>query len=291
MKRNKNIIIFLNFFKRTPGGFTLIELLIVIGIISLLSAVILINLSGARERASIAKSLEISHTINNTIGAYAVGIWGFNEGAGNSVADTSNYNNNGTWSGSADWVANTVTQLGWAGQFNNSAFINIGDPGSGILDFGIGDFSLSAWFYLPSLPGMWKSIISKGASGSVGYGMEISSNNQITCSIQGVGGSNQHVSGSVPKIGVWHYAVCVFNRDDKVFVYLDGKENTNASVTGNAGSISNAVPFRVGAYGPATWRFVGQIDDVHVFTSVLTAGEIQKNYTGGEVRYKNFTKK
>lgn len=295
MERNKKNIIFTKFFKKNIRGFTLVEVLVVITIISLLSTMVLVNLSDARKRAVIAKSMEFNQTVNNVIGYYAVGAWNFNEGTGNSVIDTSNYNNHGTWSGTVGWVANTITQFGWAGQFNNS-YVNVADPSNGRLDFGTGDFTLSAWFYLPSLPGAWKSIISKGASGNVvGYGMEISNKNLITCSIRAAGGSNQRVGGSSPKAGAWHYAVCVFDRDSKVFVYLDGKEVTSASITGNAGSVDNAFAFRIGAHSgngsSATQKFSGQIDEVRVFNNNLTAEEVQKNYAEGEQGYKNLTKK
>jgi len=296
MKRNKKNTIFINFIKKTQRGFTLVELLVAITIITLLAGLIFVNLSDARKKASIAKSLEFSQTVNNVIGSYLVGVWGFNEGSGNLVSDTSGYNHAGTWNGSADWVANTITQLGWAGNFNNS-YVDIGDPGNGILDFGTGDFSLSAWFYLPSLPGSWKSIISKGASSNnvIGYGMEISDDNRITCSIRATGGSNQRVEGSVPKAGIWHYAVCVFDRDNKVFVYLDGKESTNATITGNTGSVDNTFSFRIGAHSgngnSATQRFSGQIDEIRIFNNNLVASEIQKNYASGEGRHENLTRK
>lgn len=296
MKRNKKIIIFVSFFKKNKKGFTLIEILVTIVIISLLAGIVSINLSSARGKAAIAKSLEFNQTVNNVIGAYAVGAWIFNEGAGNSVKDNSSYNNSGAWSGSAGWVPNSITQLGFAGQFDSS-YVDIGDPASGILDFGTSDFSISAWFYLPSLPGTWKSIIAKGAStgNALGYGMEISNDNRITCSIRGNGGSNQRVSGSVPKAGVWHYGVCVFDRNNMVIVYLDGKESASESIAGNAGSLDNTYSFRIGAHSgngnSATQRFSGQIDEVRVFTSTLMVKEIQKNYAEREKRYKNFTER
>lgn len=282
--------------KKNIGGFTLIELLVTISVIALLSALIFTNLKSSRERARIAKSLEFNQTVSSVIGAHAVGIWGFNEGSGNSAIDNSGYNNKGIWSGQASWVANAVTQLNLAGNFNGSSYVDVTDPSNGILDFGTGDFSLSAWFYLPLPSSGWQSIISKGASlgNAVGYGMEMSNQNLITCSIRGVGGSNQRVQGSSPQAGVWHYAVCVFDRDNKVFIYLDGKEVGSAPITGNAGSIDNTFSFHIGAHSgngnSANQKFLGQIDEVRIFNSRLAAGEVKKNYAERLIKYRNLTR-
>jgi prepilin-type N-terminal cleavage/methylation domain-containing protein len=296
-KKNKNIFVFSDFFKKKTKAFTLIELLVTISVIALLSALIFTNLKSSREKARIAKSLEFNQTVSNVIGAHSVGIWGFNEGSGNSAIDNSGYNNKGAWSGQASWIANTITQLNLAGNFNGSSYVNITDPSNGILDFGTGDFSLSAWFYLPSSSAVWRSIISKGASlgNAVGYGMEISNQNKITCSIRGAGGSNQRATGAVPKTGVWHYAVCVFDRDNKVFIYLDAKEVASASIVNNSGSVDNAFSFRIGAHSgngnAANQRFFGQIDEVRIFSSRLAAEEVQKNYADALIEYKNITRK
>ena len=290
---SKNFFKYLIYFIKTSKGFTLIELLVVISIISLLSAIIMVNVKSARDKSIIAKSLTFGQSINSAVGVNLVGSWSFNEGAGNIVADSSGFKNNGTWSGTAGWIANPVEELGWTGQFNYpanlSAYVSVGDPSDGKLDFGTGDLTLSAWFYLPALPSTWKGIIDKGGSGSPGYGMEISSSNRITCSIQGSGGTNQHVSGSVPKTGVWHYAVCVFDRDSRIFVYLDGKEDTSASfAAGNSNSIDNSISLYIGSYS-GSWIFSGYIDEVRLFASNISALEIQKNYADNFEKYKKIT--
>lgn len=76
-------------------SFTLIELLVVIAIMGLLSSIVLVNLKGTREKARIAKILEFSQSVNHALGAYAVGIWRFEEGQGSTAYDSSGYGNNG----------------------------------------------------------------------------------------------------------------------------------------------------------------------------------------------------
>lgn len=84
-------------------GFTLIELLVVIAVIGMLSSIVLVNLSGTRERARISKGLSFSHSVNNALGAYAVGIWSFDKiNPDNTITDASNYNNHCIINGSVE---------------------------------------------------------------------------------------------------------------------------------------------------------------------------------------------
>ncbi len=83
---------------KNKKAFTLIELLVVIAIVGLISSIVLVNLKGTREKARIAKALDFSHTIQHTLGAYAVGIWRFEE-IGDTALDSSGYGNHGTITG------------------------------------------------------------------------------------------------------------------------------------------------------------------------------------------------
>jgi prepilin-type N-terminal cleavage/methylation domain-containing protein len=82
--------------------FTLIELLVVIAIVGLLSTIVLVSTSGLREQAEIAKTLTWARSIDSTLGPEAVGIWNFDEGVentcpdGKDVCDISGWNNHGT---------------------------------------------------------------------------------------------------------------------------------------------------------------------------------------------------
>ena len=77
-------------------SFTLIELLVVIAIIGVLTSIVLVSTQGLQGKARITKTLEFSQSLNNALGAYAVGWWTFDGGAGPRVQDTPGYGNNGT---------------------------------------------------------------------------------------------------------------------------------------------------------------------------------------------------
>jgi cysteine-rich repeat protein len=199
---------------------------------------------------------------------------------GENNANDAQGNNGGTVNGP---TFNTG-RLGQAFNFDGvDDHVVITDPADGSLDFGTGDFTLEAWFNIPTYQNAWSSIISKGASGSDGYGIEISSTNRISCSIDAVGGYNQHVLGSQPTLNQWHHVVCVFDRDGNVIIYLDGVAVStigSASLTRNSGSISNSRNLYLGRYAVPYphFQFRGMIDEVAVYNRILTQTEVAANY-------------
>ena len=101
---------------KNKKAFTLIELLVVIVIIGLISSIILVSLKEAGEKARIAGVLEFSHSIQHTLGAYAVGVWSFEE-IGDTALDGSGYGNHGVIYG----AGHTDGIIGSALSFNGTS--------------------------------------------------------------------------------------------------------------------------------------------------------------------------
>ncbi|MGH9961980.1 MAG: LamG domain-containing protein, partial [Pyrinomonadaceae bacterium] len=201
--------------------------------------------------------------------------WKLDETSGTTASDSSGNSLTGTVT-NATWTAGKInTALSLTG---TTAYATMGDPA--LLDFGTGNFTLSGWFYMNALPNAWKSIINKGASGAVGYGLEINSSNQLCGSIQGTGGTNQHACYGAPSAGAWHHASAVFTRNDKIYVYLDGVLlGSQTYSAGNTGSVDNSNSFIVGSYRSSSWYVNGKIDAVRVYNRALTASEITALYS------------
>ena len=137
-------------FFNKKNAFTLIELLVVIAIIGLLSSIVLVALKPAREKAKRAKALNFAAQVHHALGAYAVGMWDFDDQA-NPTKDTSGNENDGTITG-ATWTAegDTPSGKGYALEFNKaeSDWVQInGDVGLN------GAMTLSLWFKTPDKNG------------------------------------------------------------------------------------------------------------------------------------------
>ena len=205
------------------------------------------------------------------------------------IRDYSSFGNNGTLGGGTLSYAPNWTSSGkYKGAYvfdGVNDYIRILDPADGSLDFGTENFSIEAWFYLNVLPNNWKGIFVKGASGTTGYSMTISSENRLSADIQGASGTNQHVNcaNSVVIAGQWYHGVAVFDRNDKVYIYLNGQEKCSESYSsGNTNSVSNSINPIVGAYSGLTeWFFNGTIDEVRIYNRTLSSQQIYELYLAG----------
>ncbi len=206
-----------------------------------------------------------------------VGYWNLDEGTGTTALDLSGNGNGGTLVNGPTWVNG---QISGALSFNGTNnYTNVGSPSNGSLDFGTGDFTLSAWINLPTTPAANEWVFAKGGSGTVGYNIYISTSNKFNCSIQATGGSNQSLSGNTTlAVGSFKYVACVFSRANGIYGYLDGVFNASTTyASGNTNSVTNSSNFRIGSYSSGNY-FSGLIDDVRVYNRALSAAEIQALY-------------
>ena len=269
-------------------SFTLIELLVVIAIIGLLASIVIVNLRGTRSKANIARGLHFSQSVHHALGAYAVGVWSFDEGSGTTANDSSGYGNNGTLANGPVWrCASTDPNYTPSGQgcslyfdgendyvdCGNDASLNITDA-----------ITVSAWVKPTAVELKEIFIISKASA----YFLDAMRSWSLYPHfyIYPVGAS-ANAAGSNTKLtaGTWNHLVGTYNSADKTIrIYLNGKQTGVTVLADNYKISTSGITLRVGSsYG--TNYFNGIIDEVRIYNQELSEAEIQKHYAEGIKRH------
>jgi prepilin-type N-terminal cleavage/methylation domain-containing protein len=281
---------------KTKLAFTLIELLVVIAIIGILSALIIVGMSSATQKATIAKAQVFSNSLRNSLMGNLVSEWKFdviNSPAANQTPDTWGTNTGTLGNGSTATTFPTLVTTesscvsGKCFSFDGGDYV---DCGSGTtLNMGTGDFSTGFWVKVPTISvNAW--LIGKEKSDttqrfnfyirpSVGY---------IQFALTDDAGHALYLfSGVTTRIdnNVWHNAFVTITRGSSTGgkLYVDGVLIALADVTSLTGSISNTNILTIGArYTTGASDFLaGSIDDVRIFDAAMPTSQIQQLYFVG----------
>jgi hypothetical protein len=152
--------------------------------------------------------------------------------------------------------------------------VSMGDPASGALDFGTGDFTVEAW--VKTAINGERAIVSKRASTGPYWQVTVSddSGHAGTIRVNASDGSTvRQVYGPSSRVddGAWHHVAVVFDRDAAITVYVDGTSLSTAAAL--PGDLANTGPFLV-AKSTGYGSFQGDIDEVAVYTSALSASRV-----------------
>lgn len=213
-----------------------------------------------------------------------IGNWTMSEGGG-LVA------RNIAWPGTGDGTLTNgpgvvMGRLGPALEFDGvDDYVDMGDPSSGILDFGASqNFAIAVWVQSsqPGTSGQFPNVIEKnGGASDTGYRIILHSEDTFPkwYGSIAVSGTWYNVEGRTDVAdGNWHHLVLIRN-GSTLYSYEDGILADTASAS-NA-SIANAVTLRLGRshYGsPWDYWYDGLIDDVRIYNRALTNGEIASLY-------------
>lgn len=197
-----------------------------------------------------------------------VAAYGFNEGTGTAVTDTSGLANSGTIS-NATWVA--TGKYGGALSFNGTnSWVTVNDAASLRLTSAM---TLEAWVSPKSLTG-WEAVLMKERPGGLSYALYSSDNtSKPPAGYINAGGSDLHATGTANlALNTWSFLAVTYN-GSKLSLYVNGALVKSTTATGNIVTSSGAL--RIG--GDSIWGeyFNGLIDEVRIYNTALSATQIQ----------------
>jgi prepilin-type N-terminal cleavage/methylation domain-containing protein len=261
--------------------FTLVELLVVIAIVGLLSTIVLAVTSGVSEQGRIAKDLQFSQHLQNTLGADAVGIWSMDENPatqGAVIKDMSGWGNNGTLNTGETGVNKSVAGvMGQAISFDGvDDYINCGNDNSLNIS---GSITVGIWINptLESGGDYPRAIIKErfvSGSDRGGFMVTVKDSGLVDFAILNNGYSQ--ASTNVAK-NEWTYLVGIHDVNRNLLeIYKNGELKHSIVPTVTIGDHASA-SLKIGG----TQYFKGSIDEVHIYNTALTSSQIKSQYYTG----------
>jgi hypothetical protein len=200
--------------------------------------------------------------------------WNFDENGGSHAADSSGAVNTGTLGGSAGWAAGysgSGLSMNGTGQYVN---------GTGPAVPTNAGLTVTAWVNLAAVGGTDQAAVSQNGSQTAGFmlGLDHATGKwafKMTNSDVASPTVKTEYSNSLATPGLWTHLAGVYDPTvNKIFLYVDGGVIGNATktVNWNAGGALQAGRAMVsGGWGD---YFNGRVDDVRVYSRVLSAAEI-----------------
>ena len=258
-------------------AFTIIELLVAIAIIGLLASIVIVAIKSVRERAERAKVLQFSSSVHHALGAYAIGIWNFDDDLTDGITDDiSGGGNEGTIIGAVpvEGIVNGALKFDGNDYVNLVSLVDIANDNN---------YSISLWVKTTNAGDQMMAFGSGNTSSDlpiVQIGIYL--DNRAFFGQRDQFGSHAliYLRGAVINDGKWHHLVGVRNAADSFELYLDGNSIGISSVLVGPTSLTNS---SIGVLKRAanTYYFNGSIDEVGVYNEAFTSAQIKKFYVEG----------
>ncbi|MBM4001355.1 MAG: hypothetical protein FJ297_17780 [Planctomycetes bacterium] len=231
---------------------------------------------------------------NSTLGVGAVPLTGL---AAQWHAENNAYDAVGSLDGvPVDNTTYTPGKVGQAFLFDNAGdYITFGDPVTGEVDFGAGDFTISMWVKPETYAG---ALINKGSNAGLGipvgsrsgYFVYLNSNGTVQAEISSWDANSQYaqvVTTDTIPLDAWTHVAIVRTAAD-LRVYFNGieKATTPTGTVSSVTDVSTDAPLRVGArdttaIGTLGAFFDGALDDITMHARALSHSQITTMIAGG----------
>ena len=194
-----------------------------------------------------------------------VAAYGFEEGTGTTTADSSGLNNTGTLS-NATWA--TTGRFGKALSFNGTnAWVTV--PDANVLDLTT-TMTIEAWVN-PTTLTSWRTIVLKESTSGLSYGLYAHDGSRPAAYIR-IGSSDIDRAGTaVLPTNTWTHVAMTYD-GTTLRLYVNGAQVATRAISGSIVTSTGAL--RIG--GNASWGeyYAGLIDEIRIYSRVLTAAEI-----------------
>ncbi|MCL5281473.1 MAG: LamG domain-containing protein [Planctomycetes bacterium] len=224
--------------------------------------------------------------------------WKFDEGTGTVAADSSGKGHDGVITG-AQWKSGGVGGTGSCLNFDGKGTMTVEDKNAPSYLNGLEAITVSLWVK-SRVTGTDKGfIIGEPPAGNDSFatmrydagGASFGGSNILKMAVtSSPGGEQQLESSSGLQTTEWHHVAMTWKGGDLIRFYSNGKEDTPSGRNGpnNAGTVSGVKTLIVGKGGKDTGAtgWDGWIDDVRIYSTVLTAAQIAELTTNKPIAYK-----
>ena len=158
--------------------------------------------------------------------------------------------------------------------------VNMGNPASGALNFGLGDFTIEAW--VRTTQNGDEIIASKQSSSGAYWQVAVTDDAGAVGTVRTKlfdGVVSRQAYGPALRVddGIWHHVVVAVDRDVGVTIYVD-KSNVRQTLGPATGKMTSSAKLLVGGQTLTSPALKGDLDEVAIYPALLPADRVQAHY-------------